>query len=140
MTPSPACVELVKKFEGCRLDAYRCPAGELTIGYGHTRDVRPGDKITQSQADQLLSEDLAAFGREVEKAVTVPLTQPQFDALVSFAFNCKGWSRSTLLKLVNTGEFRGAADEFPKWIFADGQKLPGLARRRAAEQKLFLSR
>lgn len=132
---------LIKHFEGLQTHAYLCPAGVWTIGYGHTRGVRSGEVITSEQADALLSDDLSASERAVERSVTVPLSQQQFDALVSFTFNFGEGNLhdSTLLKKLNAGDSAGAADEFLRWVNADGKKLPGLVERRNAERQLFLS-
>jgi lysozyme len=133
---------LIRNAEGDKLTAYYCPAGVLTIGVGHTGpDVKPGMKITQAQSDALLSADLAKFEKAVMNAVKVPLTQNQFDALVSFTYNLgEGNLRSsTLLKRVNAGDMAGAAAEFAKWNKAGGKVLAGLTKRRAAEAALFRS-
>lgn len=143
-----SCVELVKKYEGCRLQAYKCPAGVWTIGYGHTKDVRQGMQITEDEAERLLVSDLQLFGGDVRKLVKVPISQNQFDALVSFAFNvgsdidsdtiADGLGDSTLLKKFNAGDVDGAAKEFLKWNKAGGKVLAGLTKRRQAEHDLFL--
>lgn len=132
-------IDLIKQFEGLRLDAYQDSVGVWTIGYGHTQGVKAGDKITQEQADKLLMEDLAIFQRAVNKAVYIPLRQGQFDALVSFAFNLGVGNllSSTLLRLLNSGQDPSA--EFGKWVNAGGKKLAGLVRRREAERLLFVS-
>ncbi len=134
-------LDLLKQFEGCKLDAYRCPAGVWTIGYGHTRDVEPGQVITRAEAEDLLREDLADFEEAVGDVVEIELTQGQFDALVSFAYNVgKGALRSsTLLRLLNNNDIQGAANQFVRWNKAGGQVLKGLTRRRLAEKELFLS-
>lgn len=141
MAPSQACVENIKHFEGFRSKPYRCPAGVPTIGYGHTDGVRMTDPaITEAQAEELLRMDLQAFAAGVNRLVRVALTQGQFDALVSFAYNVGlgNLQRSTLLKKLNAGDYSGAAAEFGRWTkAADGQQLPGLVRRRAAERALF---
>ena len=132
---------LIKQYEGCRLEAYRCAAGVLTIGYGSTGShVKEGMKITQPEADQLLSLDLVRFERAVISLANKP-SQPQFDALVSFAFNLgEGALRSsTLLKLHNQGLYIDAANQFTRWNKAAGRVLLGLTRRREAEKKLYLS-
>lgn len=139
MNYSRACFDLVAEFEGLKLEAYPDPGGVWTIGRGHTRDVKPGMCCTVAQADEWLVEDLDETARLVSAAVRVPLTQPQFDALASFAFNVKGWSGSTLLLLVNEGKYVAAAEEFPKWDHCDGREVAGLLRRREREQALFLS-
>jgi lysozyme len=140
MTPSPRCVELVKHFEGFRAKPYRCPAGVPTIGYGHTEGVSLSDPpITREPAAALLEGDLAVFAAGVARLLTVPVAQNQFDALVSFAYNVGlgNLQRSTLLKMVNSGDLASAAREFAKWTKAKGVELPGLVRRRAAERALF---
>ncbi|NHB94748.1 lysozyme [Photorhabdus cinerea] len=131
----------LKGYEGLSLTAYRCPAGVWTIGYGHTRGVKPGDVITDEQATQFLLEDLAPVYITIESNVKVPLTQGQFDALCSFIFNCGtgAFVRSTLLKKLNAGDYRGAADQFMRWNQVDGRTLPGLDARRASEKTMFLS-
>ena len=132
---------LIKQFEGCRLEAYRCAAGVLTIGYGSTgAHVKEGMKITQAEADQLLSLDLVRFERAVMSLANKP-SQQQFDALVSFAFNLgEGALRSsTLMKLHNQGLFIDASNQFTRWNKAAGRVLLGLTRRREAEKKLYLS-
>ena len=134
-------VRLVQEFEGCRLDAYRCPAGIPTIGYGATGpDIRMGMVWTQEQADARLVEDLARFAAGVERLVQVDLTDNQFAALVSFAYNVGlGALRdSTLLRKLNAGDYLGAADQLPRWARAGGRIMPGLSRRRLAERALFL--
>lgn len=142
MTPSSACAALVRQFEGLRLAAYQDSVGVWTIGYGHTgTDVRPGMTITNAQADDLLRIDLGKAGRDVARVVTVPVSQGQFDALTSFAFNLGGraLAGSTLLRLLNAGD-PGAAAQFDRWNQAGGQVLAGLVRRRAAERAMFEGR
>jgi lysozyme len=143
--------ELIKSFESCTLKAYRCPAGILTIGWGHTgSDVTPGLTISQAKADELLERDLSRFETGVNELVTSGINQNQFDALVSFAFNCgldidadrvaEGLGDSTLLRMVNANpDDEGIAAEFQKWNRANGQVLAGLSRRRKAEAKLYFS-
>ena len=132
-------LDLIKQFEGLYLNSYRCPAGIPTIGYGHTAGVAMGQTITQQQADDYLRRDVRQFERAVSRQVTVPLTQGQFDALVSFAFNLGegALAQSTLLRLLNAGDYAGAAAQFDRWNKAAGRVLPGLVRRRAAERALF---
>lgn len=135
-------LDLIKDFEGLKLRAYLCPAGILTIGYGSTGPhVTAGKVITEAQAVELLKDDLDRFEKAVTRLVTVPLTQNQYDALVSFAFNVgiSALERSTLLKRVNARLFDQAAAEFAKWNRAAGRPLAGLTRRRAAEAALFKS-
>lgn len=133
--------EIIRKFEGCKLKAYLCPAGKPTIGYGHTFGVKLGRVISKAEAEVLLDHDYQEALNGVESVVKVPLTKNQLAALTSFVFNLgvgalKG---STLLKKLNAGDIAGAANEFDKWIFAAGVKLDGLIARRAAEKELFLT-
>lgn len=136
--------KLIKEFEGFRAAAYICPAGVTTIGYGTTRingsPVKMGLKITTTEADQFLEEDLKTFEDVVNNSVSAEINQNQFDALVCFVYNVGGanFKKSTLLKLVNSGNFIEAADQFLKWNKAGGKTLPGLTRRRQAERDLFL--
>lgn len=135
---------VIKGFESLELKAYPDPGTggkPWTIGWGHTKGVNPGDQITQQQAEQFLSEDLAVFELTVNSAIKRPMTQNQFDAMVSLAFNIGGrnFAQSTLVKKFNAGDSIGAADEFPRWVKAGGNVMPGLVKRRAAERKLFLS-
>ena len=107
-------LELIKEFEGCRLTAYKCPANVWTIGYGHTKGVKQGQKITLSEAEELLKDDLKIYESYVNKYVKVSLNQNQFDALVSFTYNCGPGSLrvSALLKKLNSYNYKGAANEF----------------------------
>lgn len=132
---------LIREFEGLRLTAYQDAVGVWTIGYGATRGVKKGQKITEPQAEELLREDVARFEPEVLRLVKVPLSQAQFDALVSFAYNLgsKSLGSSTLLRMLNAGDYKGAAGQFDRWNKAGGKVLAGLTRRRAAERKLFES-
>lgn len=137
-------IALIKSFESLELKAYPDPGTggkPFTIGWGHTKGVKLGDRITEQQAETFLAEDLAVFELTVNSAVKVPVTQNQFDALVSLAFNIGGanFAGSTLVKKLNAGDPRGAADQFLRWKFADGKEMRGLVRRRAAERELFLS-
>ena len=146
-------IALIKHFESCRLVAYPDPGtgnAPWTIGWGHTGpEVKPGLIWTQEQADHALLLDLKQFERDVLFLVNVPLTQAQFDALVSFTFNvgsdidedtlAEGLGDSTLLKKLNAGDYAGASREFLKWNRAGRKVLPGLTRRRNAEMALFLS-
>jgi lysozyme len=133
-------LDLIKRFEGLRLNAYRCPAGIWTVGYGHTGDeVCEGLAISPSVAEAILRSDVAHCGDGV-KACAGPCTQGQYDALVSFAFNLglDALRSATLLKLHMLGQHKLAAVEFGRWIHAGGRELPGLVRRRAAEAALYL--
>jgi lysozyme len=133
-------IRLIKEFEGLRLQSYRCPAGVWTIGYGHTATAKPGQTITEAEADRLLRQDLALFEECVRSAVRIPVTQNQFSALVSLAFNigCGALQGSTLIRLLNANKVQEAAQEFLRWVNANGKPLPGLVRRRQAERTLFL--
>lgn len=133
-------INLVALSESLRLTAYRDSVGVLTIGYGHTgRDVYEGQTITQDEAEQLLMRDVRIAELDVKAAVKVPISQHQYDALVDFAFNLGGpaLQGSTLLRLLNAGDYSGADGEFKKWDHAGGKVLPGLTKRRAAEAALF---
>lgn len=133
-------IELIKEFEGCELEAYLCPAGIWTIGYGHTKSVVPGMKITQEQAEDLLRLDLGYFEEAVKDLISVKLNQNEFDALVSFTYNCGvgALGGSTLRRRLNAGEPKCPVlqQELPKWVKAGDRTLPGLVRRREAEAKL----
>ena len=139
MNIGPAGLELIKEFEGCKLTAYLDSVGVPTIGYGHTKGVKIGLRCTQEEADAWLLEDLKDAETCVNGAVTVPLTQNEFDALVSFVFNfgCTKFRGSTLLRKLLDSDYDGAALEFRRWDRAGGQVLAGLTRRRAAEERLF---
>ncbi|PHV09711.1 lysozyme [Chitinimonas sp. BJB300] len=134
-------INLIKQFEGLRLSAYQDSVGIWTIGYGHTGDeVHAGMVITAAQAAQLLLQDLSHFETGVSELVSVPLNSNQFSALVSFSYNVglEDLGASTLLRLLNEQNYVGAAQQFPCWDHAGNQVLPGLLRRRMAEQALFL--
>lgn len=134
-------INLIKRFEGLRLEAYLDSVDVPTIGYGHTRGIKLGQTITQEQADAFLEEDIHEFELAIQRLVHVNLTQNQFDALVSFTFNLGIGSlkQSTLLKKLNAGDITGAANEFNRWVYAGGKKLTGLVKRRAAERLMFIS-
>lgn len=142
---------LVKKFEGCRLEAYRCPAGIPTIGYGHTAGVRLGTRITEEKADQLLTVDLEHFARELRPSIKVPVSRGQFIALLSFTFNVgvANAANSSVVKYLNAGKPEAAARSFALWNkikkteVVNGEKVTryvvssGLERRRKAEAEVF---
>ncbi len=132
-------LDLIKKFEGLYLTAYLCPADVWTIGYGHTKSVKPGMVITEAEADRLLEQDVAWVKAAVVGAVKVPLTANQTSALYSFVFNvgAGAFRSSTLLRKLNAGDYAGAQAQFRRWNKAGGKVLRGLTRRRAAEAKLF---
>jgi GH24 family phage-related lysozyme (muramidase) len=143
MTTSPEGIALIHEFESFSPESYLCPAGVWTIGWGTTQvDGRPvveGMTTTRAQADEWFAADLAAFEACVLRDVRVELSQSEFDALVSFAYNvgCGAFRDSTLLKKLNTGDRAGAADEFARWNKGGGQVLAGLTRRREAERNMF---
>lgn len=140
MRTSKKGIDLIKKYEGCRLKAYKCPAGVWTIGYGHTSGVKKGQVISQAQAEGFLKQDLEKFERGIMEYVKVQINQNQFDALVSFTFNVGlgAFNKSTLLRLLNVNKITAAAAEFDRWVYAAGVKLDGLIERRNEEKKLFL--
>ena len=133
---------LIKKFEGCRLKAYRCSANVLTIGYGHTGGVKEDDTISQPEADELLKEDIAKFEEYVNDNVIVELKQYQFDALVAWTFNLGPGNlrESTMLKKLNDADYASVPFEMRRWNKAGGKTLDGLIRRRNAEALLFQSK
>ncbi|MEM1254447.1 MAG: lysozyme [Cyanobacteria bacterium P01_H01_bin.21] len=133
-------VHLIKSFEGLRLKAYQDAVGVWTIGYGTTRGVKPGQEISEAQAEALLKADLNRFEQAVNQAVRVSINDNQFAAIVSFTYNVgSGAMRSsTLLRKLNRRDIYGAANEFPRWNRAGGRVLAGLTRRRNAERALFL--
>ncbi|QCO00446.1 lysozyme (plasmid) [Azospirillum argentinense] len=139
----PDALALVRHFEGLYLSAYLCPAGVPTIGYGHTAGVRMGQTITSLQAEVFLRADMADAAQDVDRLVKAPLTDRQRGALASFVFNlgARTLRDSTLRSMLNKGDFKGAAGQFGRWVFAtvNGEKvqLPGLVKRRAAEKALF---
>lgn len=135
----PKGLALIKRSEGLRLKAYRCPADVPTIGYGSTGPhVRMGMTITEDEAERLLREDLERFERGVVE-MAGEMTPGQFSALVSFAFNLGlgALKKSTLLRKHLAGDYAGAAGEFGKWTLAGGKRLPGLVTRRADEAALY---
>lgn len=145
MKISQAGIDLIKGFESLQLDAYRCPAGVWTIGWGHTLGVQPGTQISRERAEELLAEDISAVERDLPAVVQVNLTQGQWDAMVSLSFNlCGGAQRLPktcphLLACIHAGDFAGAAQQLLNINHAaTGQILPGLTRRRQAERTLFL--
>lgn len=138
MKINQAGLDLIKRFESCKLEAYLCPAGKWTIGYGHTGDVKPGDKITQHQADVILEYDLDKFQLGVG-LVAADANENQFSAMVCLAFNIglRAFQGSRLLMKFQDGDYDGAAREFGKWTRAGGKVLAGLVKRRQAERELF---
>jgi GH24 family phage-related lysozyme (muramidase) len=137
MKASDKCIELIKKFEGCRLKAYRDPAGVLTIGYGHTRNVTLGQTITEERALQYLRDDLVKAQTEVSKYNTIyKWNQNEFDALVSFVFNIGSLSGLTKFGTRSKEEI---ASKMLLYVNAGGKKLEGLVKRRKAEHDLFVT-
>ena len=135
-------IDIIKEHEGLRLEAYLpTPNDVWTIGYGHTHTTKQGMKITAGQAESLLRKDITWVEKAVNKLVVVPLTQNQFDALASFVFNVGegAFSSSTLLRLLNAGDYEGAANQLLRWNKQKGRVLNGLTKRREEERKLFLS-
>jgi GH24 family phage-related lysozyme (muramidase) len=144
MRTSQKGIDLIQKFEGLFLKSYRCPAGVLTIGYGHTTAegypaVNENMTITVSEANDILRRDLGKEEATVSDLVKVPLNQNQFDALVSFVFNVgrTNFANSTLLKKLNAGQYDAVPTELMKWTRGGGKQLPGLVRRRQAEGALW---
>lgn len=142
LSTSAAGVELIKSFEGLRLQSYRDSVGVWTIGYGHTRTAGPNQRISADEAHRLLIQDVIDHEAHIKRLVTVSLTQGEFDALSSWVFNLGGGSlaSSTLLRKLNSGDYDGAASEIPRWNKAGGKVLDGLTRRRAAERKMYEGR
>ena len=130
---------LIKKFEGCELEAYQCSAGVWTIGYGHTKDVEEGDTISKDQAEEMLVEELHEYENYVNEYVNVALSQNQFDALVSWVYNLgpANLKASTMLKVLNSGKYEDVPAQIKRWNKAGGKVLEGRIRRREAEACLF---
>jgi lysozyme len=144
MITSAAGIALIKRFEGLRTAAYRDAAGVLTIGYGHTSKAGPplvheGMTITPREADMILSRDVRKFEERVAKAVKVPLNQAQFDSLVSFIFNTGRLEDTTLLRVLNRGDYAAVPAQMMRWTRAGGKTLQGLVNRRAAEASKWSS-
>lgn len=135
-------IKLIKEYEGLRLKAYRCPGQVWTIGYGHTRTVHQNMQISLTEAEQLLIDDLAIVERALSRLVKVPLSDNQFAALACFAFNVGigNFERSTLLTLLNRGWYEQVPAQLTRWNKVAGEELGGLARRRAAEGRLWNAR
>lgn len=127
---------LIKKFEGCKLEAYQCSAKKWTIGFGHTANVKKGDVITQAQAEDFLKEDIKIFEKYVIDNVPHKLNQNQFDALVSFTYNC---GVNNLISLTRKRTLEEIGRKIVLYNKSKGKVLLGLERRRKAEQQLFLS-
>ncbi len=140
LQPNVKCFNLIKKFEGCKLISYKCPAGVLTIGYGHTENVKPNQIITQQEANNLLEHDVIKFAEGVKQLVTADVRQNMFNALVSFAYNLglNTLRKSTLLKKINNNN-NDVSNEFLKYVLINGVISKGLINRRKAEIALFYS-
>ena len=132
-------LSLIKKFERCELEAYKCAAGVWTKGYGSTKDVKEGDTLTQEEADDLLLHEMSEYEGYINDAVTVDLKQNQFDSLVSWVFNLgpANLKASTMLKVLNNKDFDDVPGQIKRWNKAGGKVLQGLIRRREAEALLF---
>jgi len=142
MTYSKTGLALTERFEGVRLEAYKDVAGIWTIGYGHTGpEVIEGLTITEDEAGFFLEQDTQTAVNAVNRLVTVSLTQSEFDALVDFTFNVGqgNFEKSTLLRLLNEGDYQGAATQFDLWDHAGGKVVAGLLRRRQDETQEFKS-
>ena len=139
MKYSKTALQLVEHFEGCELQAYQDSGGVWTIGYGHTQNVHQGMKITLQEAELYAQRDLEIAETYVNALVNVPLTQEEFDALVDFVFNLgpESFKKSTMLELLNRGEYQLAAAQFDLWDHCGGKILAGLLQRRKAEAELF---
>lgn len=151
MKTNQAGIDLIKKWEGFKEDAYLCPAGKWTIGFGDTQNVKKGDKITLAEAEKRLARRLVEFEGYVNQLIKVPINENQFSALVSFCYNvgadidvdnvAEGLGDSTLLKRLNARDYSSAAQEFLKWdkatVHGVRQRLPGLTARRKEEKELF---
>ena len=144
MQTSPDGRKFIEQFEGLFLHTYNDGVGVATIGYGHTSAAGPpavyyGMVITQAQADQFLAADLASVEADVNRLVTVPINQNQFDALVSFHFNTGALGRSNVLRAVNAKMFDAVPGDLAMWCHGGGHVMAGLVRRRAAEGKMFMT-
>lgn len=132
-------LDWTENFEGCRLSAYQDQVGVWTIGVGHTHGVHQGDTCTQDQAMQWMREDIQSVVDAINRDLAIEITQPEFSALVDFAFNLgiSALEHSTLWRLLNAGDFAGARAQFPLWDHAGGKVVAGLLKRRLAEQAIF---
>ena len=130
---------LIKKFEGCELEAYKCAAGVWTIGYGSTKGVKEGDSLTQEDADKLLRHEMNEYEGYIKDMVKIDLKQNEFDSLVSWVFNLgpANLKTSTMLKVINDNKLEEVPSQMKRWNKANGKVLEGLIRRREAEALLF---
>ena len=141
MKASVDAYELIKQFEGLRLEAYLCPAGIWTIGYGHTSGVSPNSFITIQEADEYLHRDVATIEMQLNK-LNLILRQCQWDAIISFVFNVGigNFKASTLLAKIRINpDDNSIIDEFLRWVYANGKVMRGLQKRRLTEMKLYFS-
>ena len=145
MEASQAAIDLIKRFESLRLEAYLCPAGVRTIGWGHTEGVQPGQRITVEEAEELLKSDIAQVGTDLERVFPATLTQGEHDALVSLCFNLRGGARRLpriapkLVEKLRAGDRFGASIELLDINRVNGEPMLGLTRRREAERALFVA-
>ena len=132
-------LDLIKHFEGCELEAYLCPAGVWTIGYGHTKDVKEGDTTTKEEADYLLQKEMIEYESYIDDMVDVELNQNQYDSLCAWVYNLgpSNLGSSTLLKVLNEGKYDEVPEQIKRWNKANGKVLAGLVKRREAEALLF---
>tara|TARA_R110000787_G_scaffold49287_2_gene118317 strand:+ start:799 stop:1242 length:444 start_codon:yes stop_codon:yes gene_type:complete len=132
-------LELIKKFEGCETKAYQDSVGVWTIGYGHTKNVKEGDEISEDYAMSMLKEEIVEYEQYIENLIDISLSQCEFDALCSWVYNLgpTNLKESTLLKELNHANFERVPDEIKRWNKAGGKVLDGLKRRREAEALLF---
>lgn len=137
MRASDILIEAIKGFEGFRAEAYKCPAGVWTIGYGHTGGVKKGQRVSKARAEELLRQDLRGAEESVSR-LGVARTQGQYDALVDITYNCGDMSKSTLVRKIREGAGKDEiTKEFMRWVHSDGKVLPGLIRRRAWDADRF---
>lgn len=141
MIPSQQIVDFVKRWESCRLRAYQDGAGVWTIGYGHTRDVHPGDTCTQEQADEWVVDELVEYGEGLSRYITRAPRQNQFDGLLSLAYNCgiDAIGMSGVMARHNAGLFDECGERFLMWNRSGGVVVRGLTKRRAAERDVYAS-
>lgn len=137
MRASDILIEAIKGFEVFRAEAYKCPAGVWTIGYGHTAGVKKGQRVSKARAEELLRQDLGSAEASVNR-LGVAKTQGQYDALVDITFNCGDMSKSTLVRKIREGAGKDEiTKEFMRWVHSDGKVLPGLIKRRAWDADRF---
>ena len=140
--PPELAADFIEQWEGFRERTYRCPAGKLTVGFGHTENVKEGDTVTYTEAYKMLVEDVRRYVDGMSRWVNVPVTEGQFIALTSLAFNVGTdyvvHKCPKLMRALNTGNTEECARQFLDITKCDGKVLPGLVRRRQAEAKLFL--